>query len=335
MIQKKLNIRHPIIQAPMAGGIIDENFVALVTNFGMLGSIPSGYLNFDSLENLIKKVKAKTKKPFQVNIFIDYQSDSAIYKKPQELIILEKSVGCYKSDYFQVEKPLTVDEIIQLIVKYKVPIISTTFGLLQKNYITLLKKNNVQIMSTVTSIDEMEVALQGRYCDGIIVQNQQAGGHLSSFLNRKNDDKLNINDFKKKYPQVYFIEAGGIVNKKDIARSVQNGYDGVQIGTGFLMTKESLASPLYKKTLLHIKNKDALIHTKSITGRKAKGVKNKLALLQTKEKLPYPLMHYATKNLRTFARKKGLMEYQSFWSGDGVVKINNILSLKDYMESLI
>lgn len=42
---KQLNIRLPIIQAPMAGGIITLVLISEVTKSGGLGSLPLGYLS--------------------------------------------------------------------------------------------------------------------------------------------------------------------------------------------------------------------------------------------------------------------------------------------------
>lgn len=115
---------------------------------------------------------------------------------------------------------------------------------------------------------------------------------------------MSIVKLKEQYQDIFFIKSGGIVNKSDIQEALSRGYDSVQIGTGFLMTKESMATDLYKNILLEIKSSSQTIITESITGKKARAVKNQLAELKIESKLPYPLLHYATKNIRDFAKKK-------------------------------
>ena len=53
---KLLNgLKHPIIQAPMAGGIVTPAMILAVTKAGGLGSLPLGYLDKKSAEDAIKK----------------------------------------------------------------------------------------------------------------------------------------------------------------------------------------------------------------------------------------------------------------------------------------
>ena len=80
-------IKYPIIQAPMAGGIITPELVARVSNAGFLGSIPAGYLNKESLEDFLSKTRNLTSAPVALNIFIeDYRETSIISPKPQRII---------------------------------------------------------------------------------------------------------------------------------------------------------------------------------------------------------------------------------------------------------
>ncbi len=327
---------YPIIQAPMAGGVISPNFVSQISNFGMLGSIPSGYLSLEQLENFIIEVKAKTPNPFQVNIFVDYQQHhQPNIQKPKELIEIEKKLGIYNSDFFDIPSVTKVNEILELILKHKIKIISTTFGRLQQQDIQKLKNNDVFIMNTVNCVKEAEIAIFEQKTDSVIFQSIEAGGHKGGFLDGPYSDSTSIIKLKEQCPDVFFVKSGGIVNKTDIQEALSQGYDSVQIGTGFLMTVESMATELYKNILLEVKNSDQTIITDSITGKKARGVRNKLSTLKIENKLPYPLLHYATKNIRDFAKQRGAREYQSFWAGTSAAKIESVPSLQDYMVSLI
>ncbi len=64
-----LQIKHPIIQAPMAG-VTTPEFVAACAEAGVLGSIGAGYLSAIDTRKFIREVKALTEKPFAVNLFI-------------------------------------------------------------------------------------------------------------------------------------------------------------------------------------------------------------------------------------------------------------------------
>ena len=65
-----LQIRYPIIQAPMAGGITTAKLVAEVASSGGLGSIGAGYMTPEELREQIQEVKQLTTHFFNVNLFV-------------------------------------------------------------------------------------------------------------------------------------------------------------------------------------------------------------------------------------------------------------------------
>lgn len=82
-VTQALNIKYPIIQAGMAGGITTPELVAAVSNSGALGNIGAGYMSPKQLRQQIKKIKQLTNKPFGVNLFIPESpevSEEAIHK---------------------------------------------------------------------------------------------------------------------------------------------------------------------------------------------------------------------------------------------------------------
>jgi len=336
LFDQKTSLRYPIIQAPMAGEITDSDFISEVSNFGMLGSLASGYLSLEELENCIIKIKKKTTKPFLVNIFVDYTDYRQLnVPKPAELIQIEKELGIYDSDFFDIPHATKVEEIIDVVIKHNIKAVSTTFGLLHKQDIEKLKNNNIFLITTVNSVKEAKIAIVEQKADAIIFQTIKAGGHKGGFLDDKYSDSLSISKLKEQYPNIVFIKTGEIVDKSDIQETLDQGYDGVQIGTGFLMTKESIILQTYKDALLEVTNEDQTIITDNITGKKARGVRNKLSELKLEKKLPFPALHYATKNIRDFAKKNQLAQYQSLWTGTTAAKIKSIPGLQSYMESLI
>jgi nitronate monooxygenase len=55
------------------------------------------------------------------------------------------------------------------------------------------------------------------------------------------------------------IVAGGIYSHEDIRRFIALGADGVQMGTRFLATEESGASPAYKQAVVHARPADMVV----------------------------------------------------------------------------
>src|ERR1700679_1552236 len=65
---RKLGVRLPIIQAPMAG-ISTPGMAAAASNAGALGSIGVGAVNAETARQMIAAVRALTDHPFNVNVF--------------------------------------------------------------------------------------------------------------------------------------------------------------------------------------------------------------------------------------------------------------------------
>ena len=65
----RVGIEHPIVQAPMGGGPTTPELVAAVSNAGGLGSLAGAYLTPDQIAEAIRRVRALTGKPFNVNLF--------------------------------------------------------------------------------------------------------------------------------------------------------------------------------------------------------------------------------------------------------------------------
>lgn len=177
-LHNKLGIKHPIFQAPMAGGIISPDFVAQVSNYGLLGAIPSGYLSLDQTHTFIEQVKKQTCQPFSLNLFVDYgiyYSDTQI-RKPDEIIAIEQAYDKGSAYTFSIPPQPTVDNLVQLAIDCLVPVVSTTFGFLNKEHVTALKSAGIKIMTTINCVYELDIAIKTQQPDVLIYQAAQAGG---------------------------------------------------------------------------------------------------------------------------------------------------------------
>ena len=61
-------IELPIVQAPMAGAI-DWELAAAAAEAGALGSLPCAMLNAQQIREQMGKIRARTKKPVNLNFF--------------------------------------------------------------------------------------------------------------------------------------------------------------------------------------------------------------------------------------------------------------------------
>ena len=135
-LKDKLGLAHPIIQAPMAGGIISPEFIAQVTQYGILGSLATGYLKLNQIEMAIKTIQSHSTKPFMLNFFVDYQPySSQPMIKPDAIIAMEQAIGAPANHHFTIPPIPTMEDLIDLAINHDIKIISTCFNLLSDAHI--------------------------------------------------------------------------------------------------------------------------------------------------------------------------------------------------------
>src|SRR5436190_14949892 len=121
-LARTLDIRLPIIQAPMAGGLSTPRLAAAVSAAGGLGSIAGAMLPPDRLREAIAAVRALTDAPFAVNLFAPLPPPS-----PDRVAAWAGLTGRALPE----ELPAAVDFDAQLAVlrAERVPVFSFTFGI--------------------------------------------------------------------------------------------------------------------------------------------------------------------------------------------------------------
>ena len=65
----RLGMRHPIIQAPLAGGGDTPELVAAVAEADAFGFIGAAYLTPAQIAESSRAVRARTRRPFGINLF--------------------------------------------------------------------------------------------------------------------------------------------------------------------------------------------------------------------------------------------------------------------------
>ncbi len=178
-----LDISFPLLLAPMAGGICTPTLAATVSNHGGLGSIGGGYLAPEQLEKQIQETQKLTNHPFNVNLFIpslpviDQQAIASMQKKlnqfRRELGIPEQASCVFPPNQFEQQ--------LEVVLAYKIPVFSFTFGLLSSHYMQALKTNHTIIIGTATNLEEAQ-ALAAAGCDIVVAQGAEAGGHRGTFI---------------------------------------------------------------------------------------------------------------------------------------------------------
>lgn len=233
-ICKMLSIEHPIIQGGMAW-VSTAELAAAVSNSGGLGIIAAGNAPAEVISEEIRKIKKLTDKPYGINVML-------------------------LSPY--------ADEIIDLVIREKVPVVTTGAGNPGK-YIKMLKETNTKIIPVVPSVS-LAKRVEKAGVDAIIVEGTEAGGHIGELTTMA------------LVPQVVdavdipVIAAGGIADGRGMIAAFALGAEGVQIGTRFICSNECNIHEDYKQSVLSAKDRDTIVTGRS-TGHPVRVIKNKFA----------------------------------------------------------
>ncbi|MDN4608258.1 NAD(P)H-dependent flavin oxidoreductase [Sporosarcina highlanderae] len=221
----RLQIDFPIIQGGM-GNISNAQLTAAVSNAGGLGTIGCGTLHPDEVEKMILETKRLTNKNFAINIAI--------------------SVSPY------------VKELIGLVLKHKIPIVSLSAGN-PTPYIPILQENGVTVIALVASVQHACKA-EAAGADILVAEGFEAAGINSN---------LELTTFTL-IPQIVknvtipVIAAGGIGDGKGLAAALMLGASGVQIGTRLIATKEAPFHDRYKQNLVDASDTETILIGRSI-----------------------------------------------------------------------
>lgn len=328
----------PLIQGPMAGGFTTAELVSEVSEHGGLGSIGAGYMSPDSLRLLIRAVKARTKKPFSVNLFIPThpQIDPLqVARMKTWLTPYYRELGL--SDVPELNfDPTLFEKQWDVVVQERVPAFSFTFGTLSPEQMATLKSQDVYVMGTATTLAEALV-LQEQGCDAVVAQGAEAGGHRGSFIGDSFEmipveELVSVLSSILKIP---VIAAGGIYSRSGFERMMKAGASAIQVGTAFLVCHESGASKEYKQALLSASPEQSEM-IKVFTGRWARGLTNRFAQemkIHEQETPDYPLQHWLTTPLRRRAQELGQTDFQSLWAGQGLGALE-ACSVQEFMKKM-
>lgn len=218
-IFEELNVKYPIIQGGMEG-ISKSKLAVAVSNAGGLGLIGTSGLSVSE------------------------------FKK--EIDLAFKSID--KSKIFGVNIVLNedgIDDKIEYTISNKVPLVTISAGN-PKNKIKQFKDAGILVICLVGN-SEMAVKCEEYGADGLIFSGSEAGGFISSVTTMAGLVPV------IKSVNIPVISAGGYGDGSQLLAAQAMGAIGIQMGTRFLIAKESPISDNYKNLLLDSKENDTVL----------------------------------------------------------------------------
>jgi nitronate monooxygenase len=320
---ERLQMRVPIVQAPMVGGATTPALVAAVSNAGGLGFLAGAALAPEKIASEVAAIRALTDRPFGVNLFVldPASPDEATVRRALDAIDpLRADLGLPPGRPLAHYAP-DFREQLQTLIELHVPVVSFTFGLLSAEDVARLHASGSYVVGTATHVAE-GIAWRDAGADAVVAQGAEAGGHRGTFIGAFEDALIGTMAL---VPQLVdatglpVLAAGGIMDGRGIVAALALGAQAAMMGSAFLTSRES-AIPEVWKTRVRGTSDTSITVTRAITGRHARGIRNPLMRRLSESAgsiAPYPVQNALTQELRQSAARAQNGDYLSLWAGQG------------------
>jgi nitronate monooxygenase len=250
LIIKGKKIPVPIIQGGMGVGVSLSPLAGAVAQEGAVGIVSSA-----ALDRVISKRNGRK---------------CSAYEAAYEEISLSKAGGGFAGINIMVALLQTHDATVEGAIDAGADFIISGAGLPLR--LPLIKKpGETALIPIVSSPRALELICKkweraGYRPDAVVLEGPLAGGHLGFkfeelYLESNRLENLfpPVKEMAEKHGGFPVIVAGGIYDHNDIVEFLKMGADGVQMGTRFLVTRESSATDAYKQAVIDARKEDILV----------------------------------------------------------------------------
>ena len=200
--------------------VSERNLVSAISNAGGFGVIACGAMTPDLLDTEIAETKARTAKPFGVNLITMH--------------------------------PM-LSELIDVCAQHQVTHVVLAGGLPPGGAIDRIKGNGAKLIAFAPALS-LAKKLMRSGADALVIEGMEAGGHIGPVSTSVLAQEI----LPHVAADIPVFVAGGIGRGEAIAAYLEMGAVGVQIGTRLVCATESIAHPNFKKAFLRASARDAI-----------------------------------------------------------------------------
>ncbi|MGG0720182.1 nitronate monooxygenase [Robertmurraya massiliosenegalensis] len=225
----------PIIQGGMGVGISLSGLASAVANAGGIGIISGTGISIEELRLHIRKARESIKNQGYIGVNVLFAMNDFAEK-------------------------------MKVAIEEKVDFIISGAGISRDMY-SWGRESGIPVISIVSTARLAKMS-ERLGASAVVVEGHEAGGHLGT--ERPLFDILPEVVAAVKIP---VIAAGGIMSGEDIARAIQMGASGVQMGTRFVASNECDAPLSFKEKYVRAKQED-IVMVKTTVGLEGRAIKN-------------------------------------------------------------
>jgi enoyl-[acyl-carrier protein] reductase II len=214
-----LGCEHAILGGAMSW-VSERNLVSAISNAGGFGVIACGAMTPDLLDTEIAETKARTDRPFGVNLITMH--------------------------------PM-LSELIDICAKHRVTHVVLAGGLPPGGAIDRIKGTGAKLIAFAPALS-LAKKLMRSGADAIVIEGMEAGGHIGPVSTSVLAQEI----LPHVCNDIPVFVAGGIGRGEAIAAYLEMGAAGVQLGTRFVCATESIAHANFKKAFIRASARDAV-----------------------------------------------------------------------------
>jgi nitronate monooxygenase len=318
-----LGVRYPVIQAPMAGGWTTPELVSAVSSAGGFGCLAGAGVPPGRLREEIRAVKEQTDRPFGVNFQLAPPGPGS-----RDVAAAQRFLDGFRERFglpsgeTELEAPsFSLEEQLEVVFEERVPVLSLGLGD-PGDLVERAHGEGMLVASMVTTVEDAVRVAEGGV-DVVVAQGAEAGGHRSTLGPGREAPLVGTMAL---VPQVVdavgvpVVAAGGISDGRGLVAALALGAAGVQMGTRFLLARESGAHPAYRRRLLAATEEDTVV-TCVFTGRPARVLRNRFVeeyLGAGSEPLAWPLQRAAAGDIYRASQAADDGDYSPLLAGQGL-----------------
>jgi enoyl-[acyl-carrier protein] reductase II len=210
-ITELLGIEHPIFQAAMSWASSNAPLVIAVSNAGGLGVLGAGPMRPQDFRNVLNEIRAKTRKPYGVNIPLN---------------------GTH------------AQELLEIAYEARIPVMVASQGG-PREHLPRFRAVGTKWLHVVASVEHAQKA-EAAGVDALVVDGAEAGGHPPP----SQVGTLVLVRRVVRATRLPVVASGGVADGAGVAALLALGAEAVQLGTRFIATPEASVHENYKRAVL-------------------------------------------------------------------------------------